>query len=228
MGWDGCTSQLLCFPIANWPPVVLMWSSSASPSPADRLATACDNGDLPSAKAAVADGASVNERGPPGCYTYLPLAIAVRRQHHDVAAWLLSHGADPNGDSVMLHGARYSTVAILQLLIDAGGDVNRYSGGAPPLYWAVAGNSEDRVRVLLAQPSLDLTIKWDGKTPERYARAEGAPALATMIAQEVSGKGLPILFGGATAAACVTVCVALLFLTESETSETGTTTVMFV
>ena len=161
-----------------------------SPSLADRLVTACDMGDLPSAKAAVADGASVNEWGSaPGWGADLPLRPAVAKQHDDVAVWLLSHGADPNGDHVMSCGARSSTAAMLQLLIDAGGDVNRGSYGQPPLFTAIRRNSADNVRVLLAQPLLDLTIQYEGKTLEQYARAYGTPAVAGFTAKEVSGKG---------------------------------------
>ena len=122
----------------------------------------------------------------------LPLEAAVDNKHHDVVVWLLSHGADSNGDNVMYFGARHSTAAILQLLIDAGGDVNRGSSNALPLFSAVEGyHGEDRVRVLLAQPSLDLTIKYGGKIPEQVARDQGTPALADMIAQEVSRRGFP-------------------------------------
>ena len=49
--------------------------------------------------------------------------------------------------------------------------------------------------MLLAQPSLDLTITYKGKTPEEYGRYNGSPALADVIAQEVSGKGLLVLHG---------------------------------
>ena len=152
--------------------------------PVDSLAAACFNGDLPSAEAAVADGASVNEDGcaPDWAGTELPLAVAVLNKHFDVVVWLLSHGADSNGDRVMWSGATYSTSAILQLLIDAGGDVHRESWGQPPLIAAVRGdNGEDNVRVLLAQPSLDFTTKFMGKTPEQYARDAHRPALADMI-----------------------------------------------
>ena len=76
-----------------------------------------------------------------------------------MVVWLLSLGADPNGDEVMYYGARGSTADILQPLIDAGGDVNRKSRGEPLLH-AVHGSSEDNVRVLLGQPSLDCTIKY--------------------------------------------------------------------
>ena len=80
----------------------------SSPSLADRLATACVNGDLPSARAAVADGASVNEEGDaPGWFDSIPpLEAAVYREQHDVVVWLLSHGADPNRDNVVPVGAQ--------------------------------------------------------------------------------------------------------------------------
>ena len=166
-----------------------MSSSGASPLAA-WLSMACANSDLPSAKAAVAAGASVNENGwVPWGGMVLPLRAAVLRQHYDLVVLLLSHGADPNGDQVMHHGAYYSTAAILQLLIDAGGDVNRNSGETPPLFSAIVGRTRQaEVRVLLAQPSLDLTIKHNRKTPEQYARDRDEPALAVMIAQEVSGR----------------------------------------
>ena len=151
------------------------------------------SGDLPSAKAAVADGASVNEEGTAsgvGFYSALPLVAAVEKKKYDVVVWLLSHGADPNGNRLIFNGAFNSTAAIFQLLIDAGGDVNRKSFSEPPLFPALRGyNSKDTVRVLLAQPSLRLTIKYGGKTPEQYARVWREPALADMIAQEVSRKG---------------------------------------
>ena len=167
---------------------------------------ACENGDLPSVKAAVAAGASVNEGRVPGWGTILPLAAAVGRKHHDVVVWLLSHGADPNGDGVMNVGAYESTAVTLQLLIDAGGDVNRESLEMPPLCAAVIGNSsEGNERVLLAQPSLDFTIEYDGNSPEQWARDIYRPALAELIAQEVRGNGgFPFGLGKPLA---LTVCV---------------------
>ena len=174
---------------SRYPPHLL--SSAAFPSLAARLVMACGNGDLHSAAAAVADGASVNEEGrAPDWGVSLPLAVAAPSQHHDVVVWLLSQGADPNGVGVMAYGTCYGTIAILQLLIDAGGDVNRESQGLSPLEFAVSNNYVDRVRVLLALPSLDFTIKYGDKTPEQYAHDCGRPARADMIAQEVSGTDL--------------------------------------
>ena len=196
-------AKSMLFPIAT-PPPSNMASSGASPALADRLATACYHGDLPSAKAAVADGASVNAKGKapvPGWDKRLPLVAAARQKHNDVVVWLLSHGADPNGNGVM-YLAGDSTAAILQLLIDAGGDVSN------SLLFSVIEtyNAEDNVRVLLAQPCLDLTMKCAGLTPEQYADHQDTPAVADMIAQEVSRKRLPILIGGAAACVVLTVC----------------------
>ena len=155
----------------------------AAPS-ADRLVAACDSGDLPSVIAAVAAGASVNEKGKdPFAPSWPPLAAAVCSHRHDVVVWLLSHGADPNGDGVMWHGARYGTADILQLLVDAGGDVNADGKGAPLLFWALRACVEAKVRVLLAAPSLDLTVTSRGTTPEDFARRYGTPDMAGMIAK---------------------------------------------
>ena len=87
----------------------------------------------------------------------------------------------------MFDGAVSSAADILQLLIDAGGDVNKSSWGCLPLHSALYNGSDDKVRLLLAQPSLELDIKHYGKRPEAYARSEGEPDLADLLIQEVSG-----------------------------------------
>ena len=164
-----------------------MSSSAAAPSLADRLVTACWSHDLPSMKAVVPAGASVNEKGntPSWDVPVVPLKAAAFSE--STVVWLLSHGADPNGDGVMAHCTSWSTATTLQLLIDAGGDISWNCRRVPPLFAAVRGvNSEDKLRVLLAQPSLDLTIKYECRSPEQFARYHDRPALADMIAQEVS------------------------------------------
>ena len=90
-------------------------------------------------------------------------------------------------------GAYNSTTAILRLLIDAGGDVNRRdSDGEPPLFPAIycenVDDSEDKVHMLLTQPSLDVSIKFEGRTAKQHAYYHDRPHLAEMIAHEVSGK----------------------------------------
>ena len=160
---------------------------------ADWLVMACKYGDLSTAKTAVEAGASVSEQGWTAGCTWLPLTAAVAYKYLDVVAWLLSLGADPNGDGVMFYAAWMSSPDILQLLIDAGGDVNWASAGGPlpPLVTVLSvrrspNEREDCVRVLLTQPSLDLLFTYEGKLPELYARDNGDLALADMIAREVS------------------------------------------
>ena len=181
MSWAGCGSVTSMGTAAS--------SSPLSAARDEQLVAACERGDLPSAKAAVALGACIN--GPDAGLTpstfMVPLAAAVHSRHRDVAVWLLSQGANPNYDGVMPSGAHTSTPDILQLLIDAGGELTVGVGGTPPLFAALSFVREDNVRVLLAQPSLDLTYKYEGKTPEQYARETHwvPPALADVVAEEV-------------------------------------------
>ena len=178
------TPYLLVPLVCEYPSPAPHYMSSAL---ADRLATACANDDIPSAEAAVADGASVNEKGcvPDWNGTDLPLASAVKLKNHDVVVWLLARGADPSGDGVIYRAACWSTVGILQLLVDAGGDVNWSSGSEPPLYCTVLNDRRDKARVLLDQPSLDVTTTYRDKPFERHARDWRRAALADMIAHEV-------------------------------------------
>ena len=161
-------------------------SSGGGLLPSDQLVVACLHGDLLSAQAAVAEGASINDEGHYHGDVVLPLKVAAMSQHTAVVVWLLSLFGDPNGESVMGCGACYGTSDILRLLIKAGGDVNRASGGAPPLFHAICGNNEDTVRVLLAEPTLDMTATWSGQTADMYARHSSLPTLADLIVEEVS------------------------------------------
>ena len=161
-----------------------------TPSLQKRLVTACNGGDWDRVSTAVASGASVNEKGnsPRWSFTGLPLVAAVSRLHYNIVALLLYLGADPNGEEVMAAGAYHSTPQILQLLLDAGGGINQKSGGEPPIFTAIAsttGDVEGKVRVLLAQPALDLAAAHKGKTPMQWAQACGRPALAETIDREV-------------------------------------------
>ena len=156
---------------------------------ADQLATACGRGDIVSAKAAVALGASVHAKGMSSGYgPLLPLEAAVAKEQASLVVWLLSLGADPNGEDVMWAGAQHSSASTLQLLIDVGGDTNRADHGGPPLFTAITSSksSEEKVRLLLADPSLDLTKKYKGKTPEEYAHHSGTRVMVDSISREVS------------------------------------------
>ena len=164
--------------------------AAPSTSPADRLIGACWTGDLPLAAAAVADGAVVNEVGGDAYGGWLPLTSAVYKKQPDVVVWLLSLGANPNGNRIMMHGAINATAEILQLLIDAGGDVNRKTGGlvsrdsvgSSLLCMAVYHRCVDSVRVLLAQPRLSDATLLSGRSEAMAARE---PDLESAISEEV-------------------------------------------
>ena len=161
----------------------------------DSLVRLCEAGDFPAVLAALAHGANVNERGR-DTYRHRqpPLAAAVRGEHYSLVLHLLSLDADPNGDEVMGWAAWNSTPAILQLLIDAGGDVNRASGGRLPVFVAMStvfGSSRfagaraeppvtAQLRVLLDQPSLDLSAR-------NYLAAETTAAADARRRRWVSG-----------------------------------------
>ena len=102
--------------------------------------------------------------------------------------WLIRHGADVNGYNVMATGYQYGTAAILQLLIDAGGDVNVVSCKQPYIFWVVGAKYREvgkKVKVLLKQPTLDLTVRVGIETADAYARANGLEKEADRIAEEV-------------------------------------------
>ena len=103
------------------------------------LLTACASGNRMAVALAIAGGAGVNDKPwpskavpvatlrsgvTPSQQTSLPLTAAVQRQDADVGAQLLFCGADANGDGVMAAAVKDASPQILQLLVDAGGDVN--------------------------------------------------------------------------------------------------------
>ena len=169
----------------SWVKAQLGFGPPPGPPPADRLVAACASGDLPSALAAVAAGASVNGEGTGrDGDVWLPLESAVIHRHCAVVVWLLSQGAHTSGETtVMFYAAVCSAPDILQLVIDAGGDVSGASGGMPPLYFATR---EDNVRLLLAQPSLDLSVMRHEQTAEQFARDQGRHWVADLMSREVS------------------------------------------
>ena len=161
--------------------------SSKYASLADQLVHACASGDIASAEAAIALGASVNDPCTVDCahHAALPLDVAAAKHHYGVVVWLLSRGADPNGHRVMWSAAFEGTPEVLQLLIDAGGDANRPTAGDVPMFAAIYGEEGANVRLLLSQPFVDLGWTRDGKTPEQCASEEGLDDVAAAITEEV-------------------------------------------
>ena len=155
------------------------------------LVAACTAKNFPEAVKLLSSGASVNAKGKSNSYAsefVTPLAAAVESQYRPLVLHLLSLGADVKHGRVMEKAAFGDSADILQLLIDAGGDVNMASNGRAPLVNAVRGNHNRTavMTVLLAEPSLDLTITdTDGKTAEEMASTLKKPAIVAMIRAEV-------------------------------------------
>ena len=165
-------------------------SSTAASS--DELAAACRAGDMTGVKAAISVGASVHVKGhAPGWSDAVePLRAAIPANRLDIVVLPLSHGADPNADGLLVGAAWNASPDILQVLIDAGGDVNGVTSSCRRLLvWAIASGREESVGVLLAHPATQLTCTYNGATMEQYAQQEDLPAIASAIVQEVGGWG---------------------------------------
>ena len=151
-------------------------------------------------------------------------------KHREVVAWLLSHGADVNGSRVMYHAVCNSTPAILQLLIDAGADVNRESGSVlgvrPPLIWAMAVKAEVCVRLLLAHPATDVTAAYMGRTAEQVARDRYYPALGDLIAHEASRDCVTLGLAPQACNCLALLPTPLLFMADAETGSAGTSVLL--
>ena len=162
---------------------------------AERLTAACDKGELPAVRAALADGANVNEAGlilGSSILRSLPLDSALQQQlyrataeKHTAAVLMLAHGADPNSRSIMSTACFWATGALFKIVVAAGGDVNRVSGGRPPLFNAVEARNEETARALLEDPRVDLATLHTGMSAEEYARDRNRPGIEVEIAREV-------------------------------------------
>ena len=170
---------------------MILFCSDMAASDAGRLARACGSGKLAAVLSALADGADVTEAAVvPGWQVPVhPLFVAVYKQHIDIVVALLSHGADPNSYGVMKAAGWRSTPPILQLLLDAGGDVNRPCVGRTPLGWCTIWSPDTdvtgRVEVLLSQPWLNLDDACDGKPMEECFVDGCKVALADRVVEEV-------------------------------------------
>ena len=170
----------------------MSWPDASASLP-DRLVTACLNGDMAAVTTALSAGANVTDDGSNGCNCYCsPLQAAVAGGHHDIVERLLALGANPNSSPAIMFLAVYSSPAVtLRALIDSGGDVN--SSDRQLLFQAVVGlhrGGEERLEVLLDEPSLDLTaVKADhpgqGTTAEQFALTAARPDFADRIRSEV-------------------------------------------
>ena len=163
---------------------------------AERLVDACQRGDFPAAAAAIVEGAGVNDEADSRSVemigtVYSPLCAAVCARHAALVLHLLHLGADPDGTNVMQCASDANDAPeILQLLVDAGGDVSRWSGGERPIFTALGSATPEQagaLAVLLAQPTLqiDLKSRYNQSLEEVLERLRYPAAVAAMVRQEV-------------------------------------------
>ena len=187
--------------------------------------SSCRHGNFPAAIAALADGAHVQEMGliddtGHGLgFDYqhslvkdlTPLQAAVAAKHRPLIVHLLSLGATPDFDT-LLHAIMYSSVEHLQLLADAGADLNDvghhkwfmfrddnndarsllYQAVTVPMSRLIGGLvMRHVVEFFVAQPDFDLDLDWGlaASGPEtcaaRFAKENGFRHEAAMIRAEV-------------------------------------------
>jgi ankyrin repeat protein len=152
------------------------------------LRTAALGGDVEAVRAAIADGAAVNQMSVDG---HTPILDAAREGHADVVALLLESGADPrivdqgNMKATPAHKAGYMgrtdvmrlLVADLRLELDAQGPYNGYTA----LHDAVWHGHTDTARVVIdAGARLDLRDLY-GRTPLDMARDYGYSELVDLL-----------------------------------------------
>ena len=159
-----------------------------SPTPTERLAAACETGDVTGVSTAVADGANVNVKCVRDGDAAQPIALAIKHDHFDVVVQLLRLGVDASSGGYYYALAAHSSLAVLQLLVDAGCGIN--VPGFMTIIMAVAGTSSrgmERLQLLMSQPTLDV-----GRRPltmDDEARRMGHVHVMSLVADEVRALG---------------------------------------
>jgi ankyrin repeat protein len=127
-----------------------------SPPFAGSFQDAIAAGDIGNVRLQIARGANVNKPDP---MMGLPLMIAARGNHIEIAEALLKHGADVNGwdiSGAVLHAAAYGGhTAMVKFLISRGADVNGSPDGkTTPLNFAAANGHIDTIKLLIQSGAL--------------------------------------------------------------------------
>ncbi|KAF5188981.1 Ankyrin repeat domain-containing protein [Thalictrum thalictroides] len=132
---------------------------------------AAAEGHKPILEALLSRGANVNVESDRGT----PLSMATGNGHHEVAAMLLNHYADPDKGSEGLFtplsaAILASSLACVALLIEAGADPNAEACGESPLILAVSCESETEMIKSLLKAGADPNVTNDeGMTPLEIA-----------------------------------------------------------
>ena len=131
------------------------------------------------------DGESISS--PSRTPTAWPLDVAVQQGQVDMVKLLLASGAKFHGGELVkaaFAGSQDESLAMFTALIQAGADVNSpqpdYRHTA--LFWASFKGYKDLVKLLLAQPGIQLdAINIDGDTPLMAAAEKGHAEIAEML-----------------------------------------------
>ncbi|XP_057960363.1 uncharacterized protein LOC131152629 [Malania oleifera] len=107
-----------------------------------------------------------------------PLIWAAGHGQQDAVEVLLEHHADPNADTEdnitpLLSTVAAGSLACLELLIQAGANVNITAGGATPLHIAADNGSPDIINCLLKAGADPNAPDEDGQKPIQVAAARG-------------------------------------------------------
>lgn len=152
------------------------------------LGIALSRRSLPLVEALLHAGADPNK--PFGPLKMHPIQGAAASGSLDAVKELLAKRADPNAADInggtALHAALlYGKEDIAKLLVEKGASVNAtFTGGpnkgATPLHFAARTKKVTTVMVV-AVPTADWSLKWNGKTPAELADAVGAKDVADYI-----------------------------------------------
>ena len=165
----------------------------------EKLLRHCYEGKLDAVKAALAQGASVNDDASTctdGGKRSRPLVAAIEREHTAILHHLLSLGAQASfADPAIMLAAVKAPLHILDSVITAGGDVNKTSRAhawKSPLFELLENGSKpqakEKLQRLLVEPVLDLgkvTNAYFDATPAQHAILYRHSDFAAMIEDEV-------------------------------------------
>ncbi|MBL8713598.1 MAG: ankyrin repeat domain-containing protein [Alphaproteobacteria bacterium] len=135
----------------------------------------------------VDEGASVEDA--PGEGKYRPLARAVNENITDIARFLLSRGAEPNGDNsgvtsytVVTRALSHKNREMARMLIEAHADIMRPDGdGKSPVHYAAEHGFGDILQ-LLAEKGADLNARnSQGNTPLHIVAQAGHANIARLL-----------------------------------------------